>query len=206
MGMFDSLNIEIDGYELQLQTKRFDSGLASYRLGDWVAGCMPGVRVYFYPLWLNDEGKQVYAAEQGGTRQKTVFVAFFQGVFVDYQTHEGAIAAEAIETILHQLRERWSDSARVRDFLVETLRTQQQHLDALENRLNRIRSIIHDTRRLNAGETLDVKFDVLREECKKLAAGEDPFEVIAWALEDDVENNRSWEGGMRPNLLDEHRL
>ena len=58
MGMFDSLNIEIDGYELQLQTKRFDSGLASYRLGDWVAGCMPGVRVYFYPLWLNDEGKQ----------------------------------------------------------------------------------------------------------------------------------------------------
>jgi len=206
MGMFDSLSIDIDGYELQLQTKRFDNVLASYRLGDWVAGCMPGVRVYFYPLWLNDEGKQVYGAVQGGNRQKTVFVALVQGVFVDYQIHEGEIAAEAIETILHQLRERWSDSARVRDFLVETLRTQQQHLDALENRLNRIQSIIDDTRRLNAGETLDSKFGGLREEYKKLAAGEDPFEVIAWVLGNDIENSHSWGAGVRPNLLDEYRL
>jgi putative PIN family toxin of toxin-antitoxin system len=45
MGMFDSFYIELDGREQELQSKRFDCGLNNYRLGDWVAGSLPGVCV-----------------------------------------------------------------------------------------------------------------------------------------------------------------
>ncbi len=206
MGMFDSLYIELDGRELELQTKLFDKSLSVYRVGDWVAGASPGVRVYFDHLWLDDAGRQVYSAERGGTRQKTVFVVLVQGVFVNYQIHEGELAAQTIEPILHQLQEHWSDSARVRDFLVETLRIQQQRFAALDGRLCRIRSIIATARRLKAGETLNHTFELLHEENKRLAAGEDPFEVIAWALEDDVEKGWSCEDRMPPDPLYEHRL
>jgi hypothetical protein len=206
MGMFDSLYIELDGRELELQTKRFENGLWSYRVGDWVAGCLPGVCVYFYPLWLDDDGKQIYGAERDGARKKTAFVVLVQGVFVDYQVHEGELAAETIEPILGQLRERWSDSARVRDFLVETLRAQQQRVAALESRLNRIRSIVANTRRLKAGEILGNRFGLLPEEDKKLLAGEEPFEVIAWALGDDVEEGSLCGYGTPLNPLDQYRL
>jgi len=206
MGMFDSLYIELDGRELELQTKLFDKSLSVYRVGDWVAGASSGIRVYFDHLWLDDAGRQVYSAERGGIHQKTVFVVLVQGVFVDYQIHEGKLAAQIIEPILRQLQERWSDSARVRDFLVETLRTQQQQFSALDGRLCRIRSIIATARRLKAGEALDNKFDLLYEENIKLAAGEDPFEVIAWALEDDVEKGGSWGDKNPADPLAEHRL
>ena len=59
MGMFDSFYIGLDGCERELQTKRFDCGLDGYRLGDWIAGSLPGVRVYFDRLWLDGAGKQV---------------------------------------------------------------------------------------------------------------------------------------------------
>ena len=167
MGMFDSLYIELDGRELQLQTKRFDNVLADYRLGDWIAGCLPGVRVYFYHLWLDDKGQQVYGSERDCSRKKTVFVVMVQGVFVDYQIHDDQLTAEAIEPILNQLREHWNDSARVRDFLVEALHTRQKRLALLERRLGRIRSIIASARRLKAGEGLNDRFDLLHEENKK---------------------------------------
>jgi hypothetical protein len=53
MGMFDSLYIELDGQELEVQTKRFDCGLGSYRVGDWIDGAPPGIRVYFDNLSLS---------------------------------------------------------------------------------------------------------------------------------------------------------
>ena len=59
MGMFDSLYIDLDGREQELQSKHFDGGLNHYRLGDWIAGSLPGVRVYFDRLWLDGAGKQV---------------------------------------------------------------------------------------------------------------------------------------------------
>ena len=206
MGMFDSLYIELDGRELELQTKRFDNGLAVYRLGDWVAGCSPGVRVYFYHLLLDGDGKQVYGTERDDISKKTVFVVLVQGVFVDYQINEGELADQTIEPILRQLREHWRDSARVQDFLVETLRTQQQRFAALEGRLRRIRSIVANARRLKAGETLNGWLGLLYEDDKKLAAGEDPFEVIAWALEDNIEKGRACEDRMPLDTLDEYRL
>jgi hypothetical protein len=60
MGMFDSLYIEVDGREQELQSKRFDCCLNNYRVGDWIAGGPPGVRVYFDHLWLDGAGRQVY--------------------------------------------------------------------------------------------------------------------------------------------------
>ncbi len=206
MGMFDSLYIELDGREQQIQTKRFDCVLEDYRLGDWVSGGLPGVRAYFYPLWLDGAGKQVYRAEAGCVRKTTVFVVLVQGVFVDYQVHEGELAAEVIAPILRQLRERWSDSAHMQGFLLETLRTQQQRIAALEQRLGRVRSIIASARRLQAGESLGGILGLIHEEDKKLAAGEEPLAVIAWALSDETPEGWLWGNRSSPDPLDEYRL
>ena len=206
MGMFDSLYIELDGREQEIQTKRFDCILNNYRLGDWIAGSLPGVRVYFDRLWLDGTGKRVYRAEAGCERKVTVFVVLVQGVFVEYQIHEGELAADVIEPVLRELRERWSDSARLQGFLVETLRTRQQRIASLEQRLSRVQSIIASARRLKAGESLDGLFGLLHEEDRKLAAGEEPLDVIAWALSD--EGARGWFGGngTDPDPLEEYRL
>ena len=207
MGMFDSLYIELDGREQEIQTKRFDCGLGTYRLGDWIAGSLPGVRVYFDRLWLDGTGKQVYSADAGCARKTTVFVVLAQGVFVDYHIHEGEMEAEAIESVLRELRERWNDSARLLGFLVETLRTQQQRIASLEHRLGRVQSIIASVRRLQAGETLGGILGLLYEEDKKLAAGEDPLEVIAWALSDEARSGWfSGGGGIQMDPLEEYRL
>ena len=68
MGMFDSLYIELDGREQEIQTKRFDCILNNYRLGDWIAGSLPGVRVYFDSLWLDGTGKQGRGSKNGQQR------------------------------------------------------------------------------------------------------------------------------------------
>lgn len=206
MGMFDSLHIELDGREHEIQSKRFDCVLGHYRLGDWVSGSVPGVRVYFDRLWLDGAGKQVYGADDDCVRKTTVFVVLVQGVFVEYQVHEGELATEAIHPVLRELRERWSDSARLQGFLVETLRTQQQRIASLEQRLGRVQSIIANARRLKAGETLDGRLGFLFEEERKLAAGEEPLEVIAWALSDEAPSVAFCGKGTNPDPLDEYRL
>ena len=129
-----------------------------------------------------------------------------QGVFVDYQIHEGELAADAIEPVLRELRERWGDSARLQGFLVDTLRTRQQRIASLEQRLGRVRSIIASTRRLKGGETLDGLFGLLHEEDRKLAAGEEPLDVIAWALSDEATNRGFFGNGTNLDPLEEYRL
>ena len=59
---------------------------------------------------------------------------------------------------------------------------------------------------MRAGETLDDRFDLMWEENKKLAAGEDPLDVIAWALEQ--EDGRGWfcSEGALADPLEEFRL
>jgi len=205
MGMFDSLYIELDGREQEIQTKRFDCILKNYRLGDWIDGSLPGVRVYFDSLWLDGTGNQVYQ-EADGLRKTTVFVVLVQGVFVDYQIHEGELANDAIERVLRELRERWGDSARLQGFLVDTLRTRQQRIASLERRLGRVRSIIASARRLKGGETLGGILGLWHEEDKKLAAGEEPLDVIAWALSDEAPNCGFFGNGTNPDPLEEYRL
>lgn len=109
MGMFDSLYIELDGREQEIQTKRFDCVLGHYHLGDWIDGSPPGVRVYFDSLWLDATGRRVYRADAECSRKTTLLIVLVQGVFVDYRIHEGELATEAIEPILRELRECWSD-------------------------------------------------------------------------------------------------
>lgn len=206
MGMFDSLHIELDGSELEIQTKRFDCSLRHYRLGDWIAGSLPGVRVYFDQLRLDASGQRVYGTGAECVRKTTVFIVLAQGVFVDYQVNESELAAEAIETVLRELRERWSDSARLQAFLVETLRTQHQRIAALEQRLGRVQSIIATARRLRAGETLDGRFGLIHEEDRKLTAGDDPLDVIAWVLSDAAPIVAFCAESTNPDPIDEYRL
>ncbi|KJV05612.1 hypothetical protein [Methylocucumis oryzae] len=206
MGMFDSFYIEVDGHEQELQSKRFDCILNHYRLGDWVSGSLPGIRVYFDHLCLDDTGKLVYRIEAECVRKRTVFIVLAQGVFVDFQVHKGELSASAISPVLSALRERWLDSARFQGFLVEILRAQQQKIALLENRLDRVQAIITNARRLKAGEKLDGILGLLHEHDKKLAAGEEPLDVIAWALGDETSMGGLWLGDANLDPLEEYRL
>lgn len=204
--MFDSLSIELDGRNLEIQTKRFDCILRQYHPGDWIGGAPPGIRVYFDILNLDAKGALVYCADAERSRTLTLFVVLAQGVFVEYQVRDGELATEAIERTRLELHERWSDSARLLGFLVESLRARQQQIEALTHRLGRISTVVKSARRLRAGETLDGILGLIHEEDRKLADGEDPLEVVAWVLGDDASGTRFRGEGSSPDPLDEYRL
>jgi hypothetical protein len=207
MGMFDSLYVELDGRELEIQTKRFDCALDHYRVGDWIGGAPPGIRVYFDVLHLDASGAPVYDPAAERTRTLTLFIVLAHGVFVEYQIQDGELAAEAIEGLLTELREGWSDSARLVDFLVEALRTKQKEGAAFRTRLARVSSVIESARRLRAGETLGGVLGLIREADRRLADGEDPLEVVAWVLDDETPGWGLISGeGPRADPLDEYRL
>ena len=206
MGLFDSFYVEVDGREVEVQSKRFECGLGHYRPGDFVAGCLPGVRIFFESLSLNDKGQPIYGAERQNGRPRTVFIALAEGVFVEHQVHAGELSTEEILSTLRQLQARWSDSARVLAFMGDTLRRRQSRIAALERRLGRVESIIATARRLRAGETLNNRFELIREENQKLAAGEDPLEVVAWSLEQGDAEDWPSSGGMLADPLSEFRL
>ncbi len=206
MGMFDSLYIELDGRDLEIQTKRFDCILGNYHPGDWIGGVPPGIRVYFDVLKLDASGALVYGTHAEHARTLTLFVVFAQGVFVEYQVRDGELAPEVIERTLLELRERWSDSARLLGFMVEALRARQQRIRALGHRLGRVSSVVRNARRLRAGETLGGVLGLIHEEERKLAEGEDPLEVVAWVLDDETSGWGLWGDGASPDPLDDYRL
>jgi len=206
MGMFDSLHVELDGRELEIQTKRFDCLLGHYRPGDWIGGVPPGIRVYFDVLHLGANGEPVYRTDAERTQTLTLFFVFAHGVFVEYLARDGDLAAEAIERTLTELRERWSDSARLLGFLAEALRTKQRESATLRDRLARVSSVVDSARRLRAGEMLGAGLVLIHEEDRKLADGEDPLEVVAWVLGDEASVGRLWGDGTSPDPLDEYRL
>ncbi len=206
MGMFDSLYIKLDGRNLEIQTKRFDCILGEYHSGDWIGGVPSGIRVYFDVLKLDANGALVYGTQAEYARTLTLFVVFAEGIFVEYQLRDGELAPEAIERTLLELRERWSDSARLLGFLVEALRERQRRIKAFGHRLARVSSVVESTRRLRAGEALGGCFGLIHEEDRKLADGEDPLEVVAWVLEDETSGWGLWGEGISPDPLDEYRL
>ena len=206
MGMFDSLCIDLDGREIEIQTKRFDCVLGRYRLGDWVGGVLPGVRVYFDVRRLDAEGRPEYRTDVAPARSLTLFFVLAYGVFVEYQVRDGALAADAIERSLTELKERWSDSARLLGFLAEALRAKQREAARLGARLARVSSVVESARRLRAGDTLGARRVLIHEEERKLANGEDPLEVVAWVLGDEDAGWGLWGDGTSPDPLDEYRL
>jgi len=181
MGLFDSLYIEIDGRDTEVQTKRFDCCLSSYRLGDCIDGATPGVRVYFDELDLNAAGR-AYARPDEVTRSLTLFVVLIQGVFAEYCLDEGRLEPPAIEQRIRQLRERWADSTRVIDFLVRIVMQKQQTIAALDSRIAHAAGAIASARRLRAGEDLKHPFSLPHEADERLTRGDDPLDVVEWAL------------------------
>jgi hypothetical protein len=206
MGMFDSLYVELDGRELEIQTKRFDCALDHYRLGDWIGGAPPGIRVYFDVLHLDAQGARVYDPTAERRRTLTLFFVLAHGVYVEYQIRDGELATEAIERVLTELRERWNDSARLVGFLVEALRMKQQEGARLRTRLARVSSVIESARRLRAGETLGGVLGLIHEEDRRLSDGEDPLEVVAWVVSDETPGWGFRGEGARADPLDEYRL
>jgi len=206
MGMFDSLYIELDGRELEIQTKRFDCILGRYRPGDWIGGVPPGVRVFFDVLHLGAQGAPVYRTDAEHVRTLTLFFVIAHGVFVEYQVRDGALAAAVIERTLTELRERWSDSLRLLGFLAESLHTKQRENATLRGQLARVSSVVDSARRLRAGETFGAGFVLIHEEERKLADGEDPLEVVAWVLDDEATGWGFGDDSTSPDRLDEYRL
>jgi hypothetical protein len=204
--MFDSFHVEVNGREVEIQSKRFDCLLGQYRPGDFLGGCLPGVRVFFEELCLDENGQPLHGAERESGSQWIVCIALVEGVFVDYDVHAGMLSGDEILASLRQLQARWSDSARALTFMGDTLRCRQRRISALERRLGRVESIIATARRLRAGETLDRRFDLIWEEHRKLAAGEDPLEVVAWILEQGDANGWASTDGTPVDPLDEFRL
>jgi hypothetical protein len=206
MGMFDSFFVDVDGHPVELQSKRFACGLGHYHRGDFVDGALPGVRVFFDELMLDENSTPVYGDKSAEAIQKTAFIVLVEGIFVDDQVHDGALDSTAILAIVQQLKERWSDSARALAFMSEALRQRQYHLRSLRGTLINVSLIIATARRLRAGETLDERFELIWEENKKLAAGEDPLEVIAWALDQQRTRGFSISEGSQTDPLAEFRL
>ena len=185
MGMFDSLYIALDGRETEVQTKRFDCVLARYRLGGCVDGATPGVRVYFDERDLDAGGNLVYGRSDEAVRSLTLFVVFVHGVFVEYSISEGRLEPPAIQERIAELRERWSDSTRLVDFLVGVVRDKQQVIARLKGRINRATATIASARKLRAGEELKGLFRLVHEEDQRLTRGDDPLDVMEWALGSD---------------------
>lgn len=206
MGMFDSLNIELDGRELEVQTKRFDCILETYRPGDWIAGATPGIAVYFDILHFDADGKLVYSADGERVRTLTLFVVIAHGVFVTYRLYDGESTPEAIAQRVRQLREEWRDSTRLQSVLVESLQTKQQQIQLLQTRLRRVAAVIDSARRLRAGDPLDGIFDRLSAETQRLTKGEDPLEVVASVLADEEADSGLFRDSVRSDPLAEYRL
>jgi hypothetical protein len=91
----------------------------------------------------------------------------------------------AIQERIAQLRERWSDSARLVDFLVGVVRDKQQEIARLKGRINRATATIASARRLRAGEELKGLFRLVHEQDQRLTRGDDPLDVVEWALGSD---------------------
>lgn len=207
MGMFDSLILEFEGQKLEVQSKRFASMMGEYRVGDWVEGAPPGIRVYFERRDLDESGHRVYAPDAVVARSQTIFIVLAHGVFVAYQVVESALQPEAIQETLLSLRERWQDTARVQDLLVESVRAKQARIDNLDAQLRRVRSVLTYVVRVKAEGHIDDRFPFIHEEIRRLAAGEDPLAVIDWILNDDETGEpKLWQSGSISDSLDEFRL
>ena len=151
MGMFDSLLVEINGKQVELQTKRFYQILNRYQVGSVIKGAQPGTSVYIDTVYLDQQGKQVYVQGEE-TCVYTVFVVIAHGVFVDYEVLEKELSYSCIQKEMKKLKNKWSDSARLMDFLIKVLTENQDKLKSLHGKIANCLSIIEKTKQLRAGQ------------------------------------------------------
>lgn len=112
MGMFDTFIVEIEGREVEVQTKRFDRVLARYRVGDVVSGAAPGVQVLTDQVALDAAGQPVFG-ERNAAAWWTLFIVLGHGLFACYEVHAGRLSVAARQGRIRRLGAAWEDSARL---------------------------------------------------------------------------------------------
>jgi hypothetical protein len=183
MGMFDSLRIEIDGADIDLQTKRFDQTLRVYRVGDAVSRAAAGVQAYYDVCRLDEERRLVYGDAEVQS-VFTVFVVVAHGVFVDYRVERGELRESAIEEQVRRLRGKWADSALLVDRLTESLRRHQARTEQLRHQIHRIAAVLDAVREPATTETHRRDSLWLNADLQRLAQGGAVTDVIASILAD----------------------
>ncbi len=184
MGMFDSFIVEIEDNPVELQTKRFDSALCRYRIGDVVGGASGGVQVYLDQVNLDAEGKQVYSEEKIASRW-TVLLAIAHGLFVDYQVVANELDSEETLRHLRELREKWEDSARLLNRLILALSEKQAQIARLQGRINHASNAIEEALCLRAGDDEHRIFPIRHEYTERLQRGDEPLDVVKWVLSEE---------------------
>ena len=205
MGMFDSFIVEIEGREVELQTKRFDRFLQVCRVGSLMAGAPTGIRVYFDQIRIDERGNSVYRDEEPGETY-TVFVVLAYTVFVAYKAVKGALTDEVIEFQIAELQTTWSDTFHLIDFLIRTLAERQRQVAGLEHRVARALHLIDGARKTQAGEAAP-RFPLRDKDLERIEKGEDPLDVIQAALQ--TGEQRWFEPDLDPSKRDrfeDHRL
>lgn len=185
MGMFDSLLVPLGDREVEVQTKRFDCVLTTYRIGDLVSGAAPGLRVYFDQLRIDEDGRFVYRETESPTEDWTLFLVIANGVLVDTDAVAGTLGEEAILQRIRTLNEIWQDSARLIERLSTFIAEKQKRIDRMNSSINAVRHVIEDARSLRRGDDLSGLFGLIHESSRRLKQGDDPLDVIESVLGED---------------------
>lgn len=207
MGMFDSFLVEIDGKQVELQSKRFDQVLARYRTGDVVSGAPTGVRVYLERVGFDAQGRHTYRDEDV-VCWWTVLLVLAYGVFVDYESTEGDLETEEALRKIHGLEEEWADAARLLNRLTKSLSEKQARIGQLERQVGHARDAIEEADRIQRGaEGERHRLLPVWGYTKRLQQGDDPMDVLAWVLGDGYRSELG-DGHWRsdPDPLDEYLL
>jgi len=182
MGMFDAVMIEIDDYQIELQTKHFDNILGNYYLGDNISGAPSGVSVYYDLIDMDDNGKQIYDHEEI-SKSYTVFIILVQGVFTDYVVEPDKLDNTNIESRIKKLRKHWSESAHILLAWLDFLNNKQKTISVLNRQTRDVQAVIDYSRKLEAGEDMSKKHLFFEtKETQRLQKGEDPLSVIESVL------------------------
>lgn len=179
MGMFDSLIIEINGVQVELQSKQFEQTLGRYCQGDLIAGASQGVSIYFDICRLNANQRQVYS-EGEGTTVHTIFIVLVEALFVDYVVVTGELEPVVIRSRIAELKEKWTDSARLIARLREFHVKQRSQLAGLKQRVNRVQGVIADYRLLQSGQLAESwsQIGLFGHDVVQLKQGVDPIALI----------------------------
>lgn len=206
MGMFDTLNIDIDGKPIELQSKRFDQTLRSYHVGHAIAGAEAGVHVYFDVCRLDASYQRVFAREKA-ENVFTVFVVLAHGIFVDFDVARGELDDAVITVRIDALRERWTDSARLIERLNEFVRRHQMKTEQLQHQIRRIQTVLEDKGPPETAQRPRIDIRSFNPDLERLDQGEPLADVIAAILED-PSSREIWQTEIEaPGAsMEEHRL
>ncbi len=106
MGMFDSFIVEYNNTKHEVQTKRFENVLDTWKVGDVINQPSFGVQV-LYDLAEDVNGQLEYAFEEDAN--KIIFIIIANGVYVESIVSPYAQDNE-VPQYIEELEKRWSDT------------------------------------------------------------------------------------------------